>query len=281
MPLKVDATNTGQLRSWDGEGGDYWVANADRLDAGVAGYHGQLLDRADIAPGSAVLDIGCGSGQTSRDAARRAPGGTVLGVDLSARMLDRARTLAEREGLRNVTFEQHDAQVHELGVQRFDRALSRNGAMFFGEPHTAFGNIACSLRPGAKLTLLSWQPFERNEWLHALWSALDMGRDLAPPPANAPGPFGLSEPDRIRAVLEPAGFTEVRITPVSEPMYYGRDVDDAFTFVVGQRAGLLEGLDEQARAAALDRLRADLAAHLSAEGVHYGSAAWFTEALRG
>lgn len=58
-----------------------------------------------------VLDIGCGSGQSSRDAARVAVEGSVLGVDVSAQMLEIARSRSAEEGLRNVAFERGDAQL--------------------------------------------------------------------------------------------------------------------------------------------------------------------------
>ena len=103
--LQVDATNAEQLKAWDGGEGDYWAANANQYDASVDRYHHPLLDLAAIAPDDAVLDIGCGTGQTTRDAARLAASGTALGIDLSSRMLEVARSKAEQEGV-------HNAVVH-------------------------------------------------------------------------------------------------------------------------------------------------------------------------
>jgi SAM-dependent methyltransferase len=107
--------------------GAYWAARADRFDEGVASYHDQFLAAAAIDPTANVLDIGCGSGQTTRDAARRAKAGSALGVDLSSRMIELARGLAEKEGVANATFRQADAQVHPFPDQCFDVVISRHG----------------------------------------------------------------------------------------------------------------------------------------------------------
>src|SRR5690348_2969721 len=97
--IQVDSTNADQLQAWDGDTGAFWTERADRFDQGVARYQGELLAAAAIHEHATVLDLGCGSGQTTRDAARRAPNGSALGVDLSSGMIDLARRRAEREGL--------------------------------------------------------------------------------------------------------------------------------------------------------------------------------------
>ena len=102
----IDSSNADQFRSWDGGGGTFWTEYSDRFDEGMAGYHGTLLAAAGIQPDSATLDIGCGSGQVTRDAARVAPNGAALGVDLSSPLLDLARALAAKEQVTNATFVQ-------------------------------------------------------------------------------------------------------------------------------------------------------------------------------
>src|SRR5581483_8598015 len=103
-----------------------------------------------------VLDIGCGSGRTTREAARTARAGSALGVDISGAAIERARELARSEGLGNVTFELGDAQVHRFASERFDVAISRFGTMFFGDPVAAFANIGRALRPGGRLVMMVW-----------------------------------------------------------------------------------------------------------------------------
>lgn len=279
--VRADPSNLEQLRSWDGEGGDYWTEHAARYDQGVAAYRPHLLAATAVADTDTVLDVGCGSGQTTRDAARAATAGSALGVDLSSRLLALARRLADRDRLANVTFEQADAQTHPFPGGRFDLAVSRTGAMFFGDPVAAFANLARALRPAGRLVLLTWQPFARQEWLRAYFAALSAGRDLVPPPPDAPGPFALSRPDRVRDVLGAAGFADVRLRGLTEPMYAGPDAVDAARFISGQFAGMLRDLDPAARARALEDLRSVMAAHETDRGVLYESAAWLVQARRG
>lgn len=278
--VRVDPANADQLGAWDGNQGDFWVARAERFEEGVAAYRGQFFDTAAIEPTSTVLDIGCGSGLTTREAARRATAGSALGVDLSSRMIEFARELAARDNLANVTFEQADAQVHPFPDQHFDIAISRNGAMFFGDALAAFTNIARALRPGGRLVLQAWQSPEHNEWMSTFRSALADGRDLPSPPPNAPGPLSLSDPDQVRALLTSAGFEDVRLHGVSQPMYFGRDVEDASGFISEQFSRLLVDLDADGKERALGNLRATMAEHLTDRGVLYDSSAWFIQARR-
>lgn len=75
-------------------------------DAELRRHDVHLRAAAGIGPGDHVLDVGCGGGQTTRDAARAAGnGGSATGVDLAPPMLDHARRVAGAEGVRNVTDE--------------------------------------------------------------------------------------------------------------------------------------------------------------------------------
>ena len=93
-----------------------------------------------------------------------AQAGSALGVDISVPAIERARELAGAQGVRNVTFEQADAQVHRFPRERFDLAISRFGTMFFAEPVAAFTNIGRALRPAGRLVMMVWQAHDRNEW---------------------------------------------------------------------------------------------------------------------
>lgn len=276
--VSVDPSNVEQLRAWDGDEGAYWAANADDYDRAVAEHHRLLLEAASISDDDRVLDIGCGTGQTTRDAGRDAT--AALGVDLSSAMIAEARRRAGREGLANVTFEQVDAQIHPFEPEAFDVAISRTGAMFFGDLVAAFTNIGRALRPGGRVALLTWQPPPGNEWILEFSSAFAAGRDLPLPPPDAPGPFSLSDPDRVKAILSSAGMTDVELTAAHAGMWFGTDADHAARFVHGQLGWMLEGLDEAGRARALDALHASVSAHQTDDGVVYESAAWLIRAVR-
>ncbi|KJY20876.1 MULTISPECIES: class I SAM-dependent methyltransferase [Streptomyces] len=277
---RVDPANAEQARAWDGREGAYWAEHADRFDRAIRPYRTHFLAAAGISPADRVLDIGCGTGETTRAAARRASGGRALGVDLSSAMLEVARRRAAAEGVHNAEFVQGDAQVHAFPAASFDVAVSRTGSMFFADPVAAFRNIGGALRPGGRLVQLVWQEAEGNEWFLAFTRALAAGRPMAGPPPGAPGPFSLADPARVREVLGAAGFTDVRLEPHSEAMWFGEDAADAERFTLGLHGWMLDGLDDEGRRRATDDLRATLTAHESDDGVRYASAVWIVRATR-
>lgn len=279
-PLAPDVhpSNREQLRAWNGDAGAYWAARADHFERSLARYSGPFLDAAGIRPADRVLDIGCGTGGTTREAARRAPAGEAVGVDLSSAMLEVARRQAEREELTSVRFVQADAQVHALGTGSFDVAISRTGTMFFADPVEAFGNVARALVAGGRLTMLVWQPLQANDWFTAIVGAFAAGRSLPAPPPDAPGPFSLADPGRITTILGSTGYEDVDVRGLAEPMWFGRDADDAVEFIHGIAGWMLEGLDDEARARALEDLRRSVDAHVTEDGVEFGSAMWLVTA---
>ena len=274
MVVLVDPSNAKQLAAWDGEAGEFWARRAERFDAGVAEYHDRLLAAAAIEKTANVLDIGCGAGKTTRDAARLADEGAALGVDLSARMIELARRKAERENLRNVTFAQADAQVYPFQERQFDVAISRHGAMFFVDPDAAFNTIANALRAGGRLVLLTWR--STNNWMTNFRTILAAGREL--PAQGKPGPASLSDPADVRKLLSGNGFRDIELRELNEPMYFGADVEDACEFISGQLSALTRDLDDVTKNKALDDLRDDMAKHIDEKGVRYDSAAWLITA---
>jgi SAM-dependent methyltransferase len=240
--------------------------------------HNEVLRQAcGVQPHDHVLDIGCGAGQTTREAARAAPSGSALGVDVSAPAIKRARELASAEGLRNIAFECASAEVYRFPQGRFDLTISRFGTMFFDDPVTAFANIGRALRPAGRLAMMVWQASERNEWDITIRHSLG-----ATVPSGPPDPFSLADPAAVTETLEGAGFADVTFTDVSEPVYYGPDVDAAMDWVRGFACTgeVLKRLDPTAAERALGRLRAALAVHLSDDGVWFNSRAWVVAARR-
>ena len=277
-----DVPNVDQLAAWDGDEGAQWAAHQEHYDGTVRAHSQLLADVAAISASEHVLDLGCGNGSTTCDAARAAADGTALGIDLSSAMLDNARRRAAEAGLTNVTFVQGDAQVHDFGADRFDVVISRFGAMFFSDPVAAFSNVAGATRAGGRLALVAWQRLQDNEWLTGLRGALAQGRDLPVPPAGAPGPFGFADPGRVVAILGEAGYREVRADEAELPVRFGADTDDAFGFVSDLRLvrALLAELYPDRQRTPLDDLRAVLQAHEGADGVEFGSLAWVVTARR-
>jgi SAM-dependent methyltransferase len=195
-------------------------------------------------------------------------------------MLEYARARAIAEGVTNASFEQVDAQIHHFAPASFDIAISRTGAMFFSDLTVAFTNIGRALTPGGRLALTTWQAMPANEWVLEIVGALAAGRDMPAPPPDAPGPFSLSNPDRVRTILTAAGFTNIELEGVTARMWFGADTDDAHRFVLGLMGWMLRGLDDSGRADAVGRLRATIAAHENVDGVVFDSAAWIIRATR-
>ncbi|MGW4638899.1 class I SAM-dependent methyltransferase [Sphaerisporangium sp. NPDC004334] len=226
--------NTAQAEAWNGYEGSHWADNHDRYDAVNNGFNDHLLRAAAIGEHDQVLDVGCGNGRLTRLAARHAPLGAATGLDLSAPMLRRARALADAEGVRNLTFEQGDAQVHPFPEGAYDVAISRFGVMFFADPVAAFTNIGRALRPGGRVAFLALQTMDRND-LGRVFAGL---RALLPPTAaveeaHGPGPYSLADPARVRQIFTAAGFSDVACTPVEAPQVWGRDTEDAAAFLGG------------------------------------------------
>jgi SAM-dependent methyltransferase len=210
----VDIANTQQQAFWS-DMAPTWVALEAHLEQ-VSGTPGRLaMDRLDPRPGQHLLDLGCGAGSTTRAlAARVAPGGAVLGVDIAEGMVEGARRRAGAEGVTNVEFVCADAQAHDFGTGRLDGAYSRFGVMFFEDPAAPFANVRRALRPGAALVFVCWQTVFDNEWMLVPGAAaMTVVGPLPVAAPGEPGPFSLAEPDRLHELLGGAGFSAVEVEP--------------------------------------------------------------------
>jgi SAM-dependent methyltransferase len=277
------AANAAQVEAWNGDQGLHWAEHAERYERTTRRHWERLREAAGVTTDTAAVDVGCGTGTSTLEVGRLAPSGSVLGIDISAPMLHRARARTAEAGLTNVEFVLGDAQVHPFGASRFDIALSCFGSMFFDDPVRAFRNIGQSLRPGGRLALLVWRDLPRNEWLVEIRAALAVGRELPMPPPDAPSPFSLANPARVGALLRTTGFDDVNLEPVDEPVDLGSDADDAFAFArtLGFTRGLTDDLSPADRELALDQLHRTLHAHAGRDGVLLASAAWLVTATHG
>lgn len=238
-------SNTEQFQVWNGADGHHWAGHYARYDTMAGGYDEHLFEAAALGEYSRVLDIGCGTGQTTRSAARVAHRGEAFGLDLSEPMLARARQVAEAEKLTNVTFEQGDAQVYPFTVERFDTVISRAGVMFFDDPVAAFTNIASATRPGGRLVFTCHR--EPGDSVAAIFAA---PAEYLPIPGFgdvAPGVTEFADPDQVRDVLTAAGFSAVTVTGFETLAVLGRDCRDATEFLFdAQLRSLVAGADATA-----------------------------------
>jgi SAM-dependent methyltransferase len=277
-----EIANIEQAASWDGPQGDVWVAREAALNAALVVHTEHLFAAADVDRADRVLDVGCGTGDTTRRSAREAADGHALGVDLSSAMLERAREHAAADGVGNVTFEHGDAQVHPFETASFDLVLSRFGVMFFADPTAAFTNLARATKPGGRLAAVVWQPVEQNEWVSAPRVALACGKDVAPVVDDVPGAFGLADPDRLRGILKDAGWSSVHLDGVGVPYNFGADPESATAGAceVGVIRGVLDALDDDEKPRALDALHTLMADHATPDGVLLDSEIWVVTAVR-
>ncbi|THA33482.1 class I SAM-dependent methyltransferase [Streptomyces sp. A1547] len=274
--------NTAQAEAWNGYEGEQWARSQERWDAVNDGFNQPLLDAAAISATDHVLDIGCGAGRTTRLAAQRAGEGRALGLDLSGPMLERAGASAEREGVRNASFVQGDAQAHPFEPEVFDAAISRYGMTFFADPVAAFANIGRALRPRGRLAFICAAEAEANEWLQALASLkeiLPLGGFGVP---GGPGMFSLTDPDHTLALLASAGFENARVERVEAAGNWGKDAEDAAAFLLDSGPGrhllgqVAPATQEQARRALTDAVRP----YEEAGAVWLRSSSWLVTAVR-
>jgi SAM-dependent methyltransferase len=246
-------------------------------DAELRLYNEHFRAAARVGSHHRVLDIGCGTGQSTREAARAAVAGTAVGVDVSAPMLERAGQISDEEGLTNVAYQLADAQVHRFPPEHFDVCISRFGTMFFADPVAAFTNIGSALRPDARLVMLVWQERDRNEW-----ATVRQTLTAVPAPPGGPNAFSLADPAVTEGILAAAGFTDVSFTDVHEPVYYGPDSATALDAMLRllKYEDLLADLDAAAAEQARTRLRTTLDAHDTGGGVYFDSRAWIVTARR-
>jgi ubiquinone/menaquinone biosynthesis C-methylase UbiE len=280
--------NAEQARRWNGESGRRWVTNRKRHQAEHQNLVPRLFEAAAIAPGERVLDVGCGCGATTIAAARAAldpgepggPGGSAVGVDLSAPMLAEAQRLTEQAGAWNIAFVRADAQACPLRRGSCDVMISSFGVMFFEDPPAAFSSIAAAVRPGGRLAFLCWRPDAENEVFaipQRAFNAITAG--------SVPARDDLfADPERISRLLTGAGWTDVRADPLTQPAWIGSDVGDVIGYVRGmemvRRIAEAAGDDDLLVERALAGMAEEYAARQAVNGIWVEAAAWLVTACR-
>ncbi|GHG19821.1 methyltransferase [Paracoccus aerius] len=204
--------NQPQAEFWTSPAGRAWVDHEQALDATMEGLLRPLLDAADLCGSEDMLDVGCGTGASTLAAARRVPRGTVLGLDIAAPMLDRARHRAQAEGAANVAFHLCDAQVERLAPDSRDVMISRFGMSFFDDSVAAFRNLSQALRDGGRMVFLSWARLADNPWFTIPEKAARDWLTAPPePPTKGPGPLAFADADHVLALIAQAGLVEGRV----------------------------------------------------------------------
>jgi SAM-dependent methyltransferase len=209
-----------------------------------------MVRELDPKPGDTVLELGAGPGDTGFTAAALlGERGRLISTDFSPDMVEVARRRGTELGHRNVDYRVMDAERIELDSDSVDGVLCRFGYMLMANPAAALGETRRVLRSGGRLALAVWGAAERNPWA-AIGGRMLVERGHMPPPEpGAPGVFSMGSEERIRALLEDAGFADVRIEEIPVRFAF-RDVDDYVSFAVetaGPFAMVIRGLSESER----------------------------------
>src|SRR6476469_729018 len=208
-PALAHDQNADQTAYWNGPGGQHWTDRQQAQDILLAPISHLLIDRARAKAGDRIVDVGCGCGATSIAFAQKVGGsGHVLGVDISAPMLARARQMAPA-GL-PVDFVLADATVYPFDPASIDLLVSRFGVMFFAEPTLSFANMRKALRPSGRLAFACWREPRENPWLLTPLQAVYKHAPRRPQPGpEDPGPFAFASEARVNRILSEAGFSGI------------------------------------------------------------------------
>ena len=276
----LHAANADQAAYWNGPAGQRWLDRQALQDELLAPISELLLGRARVAEGERVIDVGCGCGATSLALAQQVgAGGRVLGLDISAPMLARARA----QGQPSVAFILADATVHPFEPASFDLLFSRFGVMFFADPVLSFANMRTAMAPGGRVAFVCWREPRDNPWMtlalqHAYRHVPRMP-ELGP---EDPGPFAFASQQRVERILRASGFTGIALEAVqlSLDLAVGRGLDAAVeaALAIGPVSRALEGQSPEQREAVAAEIRAAFAPLQRGNALPLGASVWVATA---
>ncbi len=281
-----DGPNAAQVAYWNSPASAGWLAEQERFDALFAPLTEAALDLAAPRPGERAVDVGCGCGATVLALARRVgPSSGVLGLDVSERLVGRARERIAEAGLGAAArVDLADAASHPFAPEA-DLLFSRFGVMFFADPAAAFANLRRALRPSGRMVFAAWRPLLDNPLFLVPVKAARARVALPeepPPEPGAPGPFAFDDPARVRGILDAAGWRGVEIAPHDTALRLAAtgDAEEAarMTTRVGPLARALAEAGPDAREAAVAAVADALRGYDRPEGVVMPGAVWLVSA---
>lgn len=282
-------SNQEQIDYWNGEAGERWARDDERMARLLEPIAVRLLDHMEPLRGLQAIDIGCGGGSQSVLLAERlGASGRLVGVDVSGPLLSvaRQRSRALPEGCADITFVQADASSHAFDPASVDLLFSRFGVMFFDDPTAAFRNLRTVLRDNGRLGFCCWQALQENAWVREpLAAALP---HLPPPEApdpHAPGPFAFADQARVGAILRDSGFANVRLESVATEMRFGEGGDLGQTSAdlvnIGPVSRLLQGQPDAVRQRVVEAVTEVMAPYFFDGALRLQGAVWFVTADAG
>jgi ubiquinone/menaquinone biosynthesis C-methylase UbiE len=233
----MDDSNRTVIEAWNTVLYDKFCRFRHLIVDGLSQHSDAAFERCAYAPGSRVLDVGCGFGDSTLRIARQVgPGGEALGMDCAQNFISLAQQEALREGVANAHFFVADAQRDDLRGP-YDHAFARFGTMFFEMPGIAMRNVRKALKPGGTFTQIVWRRREENPWLHEAELCVKaivpvVSHDETDQVHCGPGPFSMSGPDMVSTMLRGAGFERITFERHDCDICIGRDIDDAIAFAM-------------------------------------------------
>jgi ubiquinone/menaquinone biosynthesis C-methylase UbiE len=255
------------------------------LVGGLGLHSAKVFPQLNLAKGDAVLDVGCGWGETAIEIARRVgPSGRVVGLDCCDAFLAAGRADAAQAGLRNVSFVAADVETYAFAPE-FDVCFSRFGTQFFQNPVAGLRNMRRGRKHGGIMTMIVWRARADNPWLERAKKVLL--RYLPPVEENAascgPGPFSMADPDVVTRQLEIAGYANFEFERIDVDVMVGRNVEDAIAFqlAIGPAGEVYRAAGPEAerkRQTLVDALKDELQEFATPQGVMMGSSSWLVTA---
>lgn len=198
----------------------------------------EFLASIDIAPGTQVLDVACGSGQLAIPIAEA--GGDVTGVDIASNLVEQARARAAKAGL-DARFDEGDAEALPYGDAGFDLVISLFGAMFAPRPERVAAELLRVCRPGGRVVMGNWTP---EGFIGQMFKTVS--RHAPPSPLMVPPVLWGDEDTVVERLGE--GVAELsmerRLYPFRYPFPPG-DVVDHFATYYGPINRALNALDSE------------------------------------
>ncbi|HEX5011340.1 MAG TPA: class I SAM-dependent methyltransferase [Planctomycetota bacterium] len=199
-----------ELAQWE-QSVETWTRNTDRIERLTADATAALLARLQPRPGQRLLDFAAGSGDPSLQLAQLVgPTGHVLATDGVREMLAVLERRAAELHLGNLSVLHAPAEELALPEASFDGACSRFGIMFFPHPPRALARIHRAVRPGGRVAVAAWGAREKNPFFTLVFDTLEELGVPDPAPPEARTVFEFSEPGKLAATLEAAGWHDVR-----------------------------------------------------------------------
>ncbi len=259
---------------WAGDRAARWVTHWEALDRQLRPVTDLLLAAAGPTPGERILDVGCGTGPTTRLAASAAgPGGRVVGLDVAAEMLTAAAAVPVSPDAAPIEWVRADATTWAGDAEPFDLVLSRFGVMFFDDPDTAFAALRRHVARTGRLAVATWQDRTGSALftlpLTVVLAHCDRWGIVPEVPPPDGGPFSLDVP-AIEALLDRTGWRDVTARPhrVAVPVGGGMDPPAAADLLLehGPARTVSASLTDAQRAEVVTTLAAELEGHVDDGG---------------